>query len=154
MVNPLGQVHPDFMPDLNELLTWTGFRVDDVYGARVGTVQDVYVDHESDKPCWMLVKMGRFSDTHALLPLNDAVPGAGHVWVPYEKDQIRRAPQITPGMPVAQQLEATLCAHYGVMSSRGAEIADFPAGVLTASSVHGPPPISSGNSPESHGSSN
>ena len=62
------------MPDLNEALAWTGFRVDDVYGARVGIVEDIYVDHDSDTPCWMLVKMGRFSDAHALLPLNDAVP--------------------------------------------------------------------------------
>jgi sporulation protein YlmC with PRC-barrel domain len=150
MVKPLGQAHPGVMLDLNEVLSWTGFRVDDVYGARVGTVQDVYVDQESDKPCWMLVKMGRFSDAHALLPLNDAVAGAGHVWVPYEKDLIRRAPQVPPGMPVAQQLEAALCAHYGVMSSRGAEIAEIPASALTASSVHGPPPVSSGSTPEAH----
>ena len=38
MVNPLGRLHPGRMPDLNEALAWTGFRVDDVYGARVGTV--------------------------------------------------------------------------------------------------------------------
>ena len=94
MVNPLGRLHPGCMPDLNEALAWTGYRVDDVYGARVGTVQDVYVDHETDRPCWLLVKMGRFSDAHALLPLNDAVAGAGHIWIPYEKDLIRRAPQI------------------------------------------------------------
>ena len=37
--------------------------------------------------------------------MNDAVAGTGHVWVPYEKDLIRRAPQITPGMPLAQELE-------------------------------------------------
>lgn len=148
MVKPLGQAHPGVMPDLNEVLSWTGFRVDDVYGARVGTVQDVYVDHESDKPCWMLVKMGRFSDAYALLPLNDAVSGAGHVWVPYEKDLIRRAPQVPPGMPVAQQLELALCAHYGVMSSRGAEIVQIEASALTASSVHGPPPVSSGIRPD------
>jgi hypothetical protein len=141
MAKPLGPVHPGPMRDLNEALAWTGFRVDDVYGARVGTVQDIYVDQESDTPCWMLVKMGRFSDAHALLPLNDAVPGTGHVWVPYEKDQIRRAPQITPGMPLAQQLELTLCVHYGVMSSRGADIAEIPATALTATSVHGPPPV-------------
>ena len=68
MVSPLGRPHPDSM-DVNEALAWTGFRVDDVYGARVGTVQDIYVDHETDSPCWILVKMGRFSDAHALLPI-------------------------------------------------------------------------------------
>jgi hypothetical protein len=129
------------MLDLNETLGWTGYRVDDVYGARVGTVQDIYVDHDTDLPCWILVKMGRFSDAHALLPVRDAVAGSGHVWVPYEKDLIRRAPQMAPGMPLSQESEAALCAHYGVMSSRGAEIAEIPASALTASSVHGPPPV-------------
>jgi hypothetical protein len=129
------------MLELGETLGWTGYRVDDVYGARVGTVQDIYVDHESDAPCWILVKMGRFSDAHALLPVRDAVAGSGHVWVPYEKDLIRRAPQMAPGMPLSQEHERALCAHYGVMSSRGAEIAEIPASAVTASSVHGPPPV-------------
>ena len=46
-------------------------------------------------------------------------------------------------MPLPQDLERALCVHYGVMSSRGAEIAEIPASALTASSVHGPPPVSS-----------
>ena len=143
MVSPLGRVHSGDMLDLNEALAWTGFRVDDVYGARVGTVQDIYVDHETDAPCWMLVRMGRFSDAHALLPIRDAVAGTGHVWIPYEKDLIRRAPQITAGMPISQELERALCVHYGVMSSRGVEIAELPASALTAASVHGPPSVGS-----------
>lgn len=135
------------MADLNEALGWVGFRVDDVYGARVGVVEDVYVDHETDAPCWLLTKMGRFSEVYALIPVQDAVAGSGHVWVPYEKDLIRRAPQITGGMPVTQQTEAALCAHFGVMSTRGAAISSLPPSTLTAASVHGPPPVSSRSEP-------
>ena len=139
------------MPDLTEALSWIGFRVDDVYGARVGKVEDIYVDHNRGTPCWILAKMGRFSDSHALIPLQDAVAGAGHVWVPYEKDLIRRAPQIAIGAPVAQEREAMLCAHYGVMSSRGAEIAGRPPTALTAlssASVRtGLPPMSRTEAP-------
>lgn len=144
MANRKARVHAGRMANLHETVSWIGYRVDDVYGARVGTVQDVYVDNDTDAPCWLLTKMGRFSDAHALLPLQDAVAGAGQVWVPYEKDMIRRAPQVAPGMPITQEREAALCAHYGVMSSRGAEIADIPRTALTAGSVHGPPPVSSG----------
>ena len=143
MVTPVGQVHAGRMADLEEALGWIGFRVDDVYGARVGTVEDIYVDQDSDTPCWLLTKMGRFSEVYALVPVQDAVAGAGHVWVPYEKDLVRRAPQVAVGMPVTQAIESTLCAHYGVMSSRGAEIADVPPSALTAASLHGPPPVSS-----------
>ena len=149
MVRTVGRVHCERMADLNEALSWVGFRVDDVYGARIGTVEDVYVDHETDAPCWLLTKMGRFSEVYALLPLQDAVAGTGHVWVPYEKDLIRRAPQVSVGMPVTQKMEATLCAHYGLVSSRGAAIADLPPSAFSAASVHGPPPVSS--RPEAHG---
>jgi hypothetical protein len=141
MVMALAHPHSGDMSDLQEALGWTGYRVDDVYGARVGTVEDIYVDHDTDIPCWILVKMGRFSDAHALLPVRDAVVGTGHVWIPYEKDLIRRAPQIPAGMPITQELERTLCVHYGVMSSRGAEIAELPASAVTAASIHGPPPV-------------
>lgn len=133
------------MPETTEALSWIGSRVDDVYGARVGSVADIYVDHETDKPCWILAKMGRFSEAYALVPVHDAVAGSGHVWVPYEKDLIRRAPQVPAGMPVTQEREAELCAHYGVMSSRGAEIAGIPPSELTAASAHGPPPVGAGN---------
>ena len=143
MVNPVVRVHPGPMSDTRDALRWIGFRVDDVYGARVGVVEDIYVDHDADTPCWLLTKMGRFTEVYALIPTQDAVAGAGHVWVPYEKDLIRRAPQVAVGMPVTQAIESTLCAHYGVMSSRGAEIADIPSTALTAASVHGPPPVSS-----------
>jgi hypothetical protein len=143
MVDSMVQVHAGRMAGTSEALSWIGYRVDDVYGARVGIVEDVYVDHEADSPCWLLTKMGRFSEVYALIPVQDAVAGAGHVWVPYEKDLIRRAPQTAAGMPVTQQAEATLCRHYGVMSSRGAAIAQIPPASITAASLHGPPPVSS-----------
>ena len=58
---------------------------------------------------------------------------------------------MAPGMPLSQEREAALCVHYGVMSSRGAEIAEIPASALTAASVHGPPVA---DQREAHGSSN
>ncbi len=46
------------------------------------------------------------------MPFSDARAGAGHVWIPYERDVVREAPQIEPGMPLTQQVEATLRNHY------------------------------------------
>ena len=149
MANPWVPGHSGAMADTSEALSWIGYRVDDVYGARIGVVEDVYVDQTTDSPCWLLTKMGRFSEVYALIPVQDAVAGSGHVWVPYEKDLIRRAPQFSVGMPVTQQAEVTLCAHYGVMSSRGTEIANASPAAITAASLHGPPPVSS--RPEAHG---
>lgn len=119
------------MATRSDMLDWIGFRVDDVYGTRVGKVEDVYVDHDDRTPHWLLVKMGRFTDAYALVPAQDAVAATGHVWIPYEKDQIRRAPAPPLGSPLVQQQELAFCAHYGLMSSRGAALAGTAADAPT-----------------------
>lgn len=123
----------DLMAGLNEALSWVGFRVDDVYGARVGRVEDVYVDQETGEPHWLLAKLGRFSEAHALIPLSDAVVGAGHVWVPYERDLIKSAPAMTLGAPLSQEREMGFCTHYGIArSGRGRQISQLAPGTMTA----------------------
>ena len=99
-------------PSLNEALGWIGSRVDDVYGASVGRLEDVWIDPGTGVPRWLLVKEGRFGGRSTLVPFSDATAGAGHVWVPYERDVVREAPQIKPGVPLTQQVEATLRNHY------------------------------------------
>ena len=99
-------------PSLNEALGWIGSRVDDIYGASVGRLEDVWIDPGTGAPRWLLVKEGRFGGRSTLVPFSDATAGAGHVWVPYERDVVREAPQIEPGVPLTQQVEATLRNHY------------------------------------------
>ena len=99
-------------PSLNEALGWIGSRVDDIYGASVGRLEDVWIDPGTGVPRWLLVKEGRFGGRSTLVPFSDATAGAGHVWVPYERDVVREAPQIKPGVPLTQQVEATLRNHY------------------------------------------
>ena len=45
------------MPDLYTALGWIGRPVDDVQGARIGTVEDVFVD--LGNPRWLVVGAGR-----------------------------------------------------------------------------------------------
>ncbi|MEZ5154731.1 MAG: PRC-barrel domain-containing protein [Solirubrobacterales bacterium] len=99
-------------PSLNEALGWIGSRVDDIYGAAVGRLEDVWIDPGTGAPRWLLVKEGRFGGRSTLVPFSDATAGAGHVWIPYERDVVREAPQIEPGVPLTQQVEATLRNHY------------------------------------------
>lgn len=120
------------MMNKDDVTTWIGFRVDDVYGTRVGKIEDVYVDRADRSPHWLLVKLGRFTDAYALVPAQDAVAGAGNVWIPYEKDQIRRAPTPPVGLPLVQERELAFCAHYGLMSSRGAALETVAADTPTA----------------------
>lgn len=99
-------------PSLNEALGWIGSRVDDIYGASVGRLEDVWIDPGTGVPRWLLVKEGRFGGRTTLIPFEDATAGAGHVWVPYEREIVRDAPEIEPGAPLTQQVEAALRSHY------------------------------------------
>ena len=64
---------------------WTGHRLDEISGGRVGRVEGVFVDESSGAPEWLLARMGRFGH-YTLIPGRDAVEGVGHVWVPYSRD--------------------------------------------------------------------
>ncbi len=99
-------------PKLNEALGWIGSRVDDIYGTGVGRLEDVWIDPGTGAPRWLLVKEGRFGGRSTLIPFEDATAGAGHVWVPYERDVVGAAPEIEPGAPLTQQVEAALRSHY------------------------------------------
>lgn len=99
-------------PSLNEALGWIGSRVDDIYGANVGRLEDVWIDPGTGVPRWLLVKEGRFGGRTTLIPFEDATAGAGHVWVPYEREVVREAPEIEPGAPLTHQVEASLRGHY------------------------------------------
>lgn len=102
------------MPELAEVAQWVGHRVDDVYGARVGRVEDVYVDPETGTPHWLLAKISRFGEDHALVPVDDTIAGAGHVWVPYERELIKRSGAHKRGAPLHKEHELELCSMFGL----------------------------------------
>lgn len=99
-------------PSLDEALGWVGSRVDDIYGTGVGRLEDVWIDPGTGMPRWLLVKEGRFGGRTTLIPFEDATAGAGHVWIPYERDIVREAPAVQPGAPLTKHLEAQLREHY------------------------------------------
>ena len=99
-------------PNLSDALGWIGSRVDDIYGAAVGRLEDVWIDPGTGTPRWLLVKEGRFNGRTTLIPFEDATAGAGHVWIPYEREAIRAAPEIEPGAPLTQQVESELREHF------------------------------------------
>ena len=79
----------------------------------------MFVDESSGEPEWLLARMGRFGH-HTADPGRDAVEGVGHVWVPYSRDQIRRAPRIDPKQPLSTAAERELLGHYGIAVDAGA----------------------------------
>src|SRR5688572_30952537 len=100
-------------PDAEDVRVWTGHRLDEISGGSVGRVEGFFVDESSGAPEWLVARMGRFGH-YTLIPARDAVEGVGHVWVPYSRDQIRKAPRLEPNAPLTAGTERELLAHYGI----------------------------------------
>jgi hypothetical protein len=98
-------------PSVEQVRAWAGHRLDEIAGGRVGRVEGVFSDEPSGVPEWLLARMGRFGH-YTLVPARDAVEGAGHVWVPYTRDHIRRAPRIEPNAAPTAELAQRLREHY------------------------------------------
>ena len=105
-------------PDVESVRAWTGHRLDDLSGRSVGRVDGAFVDESSGAPEWLLARMGRFGH-YTLIPARDAVEGVGHVWVPYSREQIRKAPRVDPNTPLTVAVERNLLDHYGIAVSVG-----------------------------------
>jgi hypothetical protein len=122
-------------PSLEETRRWHGFRLDDITGETVAKVEGIFVDAADERPRWLLVKLG-FMGKHCLVPVGDAVGGAGRVWVPYEREWIRQAPETRGGKPLDQQAELAQCVYWGFAAAdRAREIQEREAESLTARPV-------------------
>jgi hypothetical protein len=120
-------------PPLSEALGWIGYRVDDLSGARAGTVLAIYVDIEDDEPAWIAVKTGRFGKVTAI-PYAECAAAPGRVWVAHGRKTIRGAPAIEAGEPITREAELDLCTYYAIPPDRGRhwEIAERADGAVTS----------------------
>jgi stress response protein YsnF len=83
-------------------------------GEKVGTVDDVYVDQETRKPEWVLVKTGLFGLRTTFVPMSVLETEGDTLRAPYGKDQITRAPNVGDDEHPSPEEEARLFEHYGI----------------------------------------
>ena len=105
-------------PSREDVEGWIGSRLDEIGGAGVAKVKGAYVDKQSGEPEWILIRSGRFRH-HRVAPAREAVGGVGHVWVPWDRDSIRRSPRVDPHGELTPDEELVLCEHYGIVAGRG-----------------------------------
>ena len=70
------------MPTTEEVTRWRGQNLVDSNGSKIGTVQDVYLDTETDRPEWLAVTTGLFGTKVSFVPMAEAAPGDGELRVP------------------------------------------------------------------------
>ena len=102
------------MTRLETALSWRGHTMYDQDGDKIGRIEEIYLDHQTDQPEWALVNTGLFGSKSTFVPIQDADPSDDGVRVPFEKGQVKDAPGIDPEGELSQQQESELYAHYGM----------------------------------------
>src|SRR3954469_21389570 len=101
------------MLDIDTALGWRGKTVRDRDGEKVGTLGDVYLEGESDRPAYAGVLTGLFKRNESIVPLADAREADGDIVIPYDAGQIRHAPNADPDVALSDEDEERLRNHYG-----------------------------------------
>jgi len=102
------------MPDVTEVLEWRGRTAVDPDGSKLGKIEEIYVDSETEQPEWALINTGLFGGASSFMPLRDAISNGDQITAPYSKDQVKDAPQMEPDGSLSQEDEAQLYSHYGI----------------------------------------
>jgi sporulation protein YlmC with PRC-barrel domain len=92
---------------------WQGKQLVDIDGDKIGKLEDVYVDVETDEPMFGTVKEGMIGRHLTFVPLSGTTIGPDNLQVTVSKDQVQAAPDIgSEGDELSQADESSLYHHY------------------------------------------
>jgi PRC-barrel domain len=95
--------------DLGE---WRGRDLTDRNGERIGKLEDVYFDVESDEPQFGTVKEGWIGRHLTFVPLVGVTIGPDSLQLAVSKEQVKSAPNIVEGHEFSPAEESALYHHY------------------------------------------
>ena len=95
-------------------------------GDKLGKVDEVYLDNETERPEWAAVKTGMFGGNVSLVPMSAADLRGDELTVPFSKEQIKGAPHHDPGRELSPDDERELYAYYGLDHGSDAPAAQEP----------------------------
>jgi uncharacterized protein (TIGR02271 family) len=119
-----------------DVLSWRGQDMVDNDGDKIGKIDEIYLDQETNEPEWAVVTTGLFGTKQTFVPIADATSTGDGVRVPYEKAQVKDAPKIDPDGKLSQDEERQLYQHYGrdwgnSWDTRGTETDTMTTGTTT-----------------------
>ena len=96
-----------------EIAEWRGRDLVDCFGERIGKLEEVYFDVETDEPQFGTVKEGFVGRHLTFVPLTGITIGPDNLQVPVSKKQVKDAPNIAlQGGELSQADESALYHHY------------------------------------------
>lgn len=102
------------MSDLPNVGEWRGH---DVYldnGEKLGRLDDVYYDAETDVPLFLCVRIGTLTHKEVLVPAADVTPSPDKLTVAWGKEDTGNAPTMKQGEELSPADEERAFRHYGM----------------------------------------
>ncbi|MCA1699749.1 MAG: PRC-barrel domain-containing protein [Actinobacteria bacterium] len=87
----------------------------DANGAKLGTIQEIYFDEETNQPATLAINAGGLLDNkHRVVPLELASPSADGIQVPYDKATVKDAPNLDLDDDLPADQVTALYRHYSL----------------------------------------
>ena len=102
------------MAGTENLSEWRGKPLVDRDGEKLGKLEEVYVDTDSDEQLFGTIKEGLIGRHLTFVPLRDATASPDQLQVTVSKKDVKGAPNIDTDGELSQEDEAGLFAHYGL----------------------------------------
>ena len=96
-----------------DVLSWRGRDLYGNDGDKIGSIDEIYLDRETNEPEWAVVTTGLFGTKRTFVPLSEAQPSNDGIRVPFEKATVKDAPRIDPDGQLSRDEEQSLYDHYG-----------------------------------------
>src|SRR4051794_23312441 len=103
---------------MDRLSQMSGEPVYDTNGEKIGSVQEIYYDQDTEQPEWIGIGVGFFGTKRVLVPVQGANASEDGLTVAYEKSMVKDAPDIDlDGDDIDEQSERSLYSYYGIQAS-------------------------------------
>jgi len=96
------------------LTEWRGKDLVDRDGEKIGKLEDVYVDTDTDEQLFGTVKEGLIGKHLTFVPLQGVTASPDHLQVSVSKKEVKDAPNMDSGAELSQDEEAGLFGYYGL----------------------------------------
>ena len=117
------------MTQVTEAYDWRGRDIIDADGEKVGTLEELFRDEDTQEPEWAVVRTGMFGKKLSFVPIQGAEPRGEDVQVLFSKAQIKDAPRIDDSEgQLSQDEEAQLYEHYGISYGESRSDSGLPEG--------------------------
>ncbi|PZS20285.1 MAG: photosystem reaction center subunit H [Acidimicrobiales bacterium] len=101
------------MAIVENIRDWRGKDVLDPEKDKIGRLEEVYFDAETDQAMFLVVRTGVVSHHHILIPAGGVITSPNDVTVGVSKDAVKSAPRVELGGEFSEEDEVQAFRYYG-----------------------------------------